>query len=533
MNLCRLYAVLLLGCLRFAASLPPVPRETNSPSVEVNFASLPSNVDQSVQHKNILLSHTVEAGDNGATNGPSGPIKTSQKEKLVITIERTSNGTLQTSPGGPQCSEGTSPEGQKCMAKGALETLLSVADELRKYLGNQNGSLRDQTTLVTTSTVPPKIDTELYKPEHSGCDVQRCTPPNCTCSGEQPPGGLAVKDTPQLVMLTFNHTVHRGNMPFFTKLLGGTHRRNKATGCDISVTFFVSADVDYKLMNELYYLGNEIALHTISNRDDPDFWRSLSPEQWGREVSDQRKMLKAFGNIAERHVKGFSGPFLNTGGDKGFKALQSNAVEYDNSLVHLRRRGEDFPLYPYTLDYGFKMPCVAEPCPQDRYPGLWVFPVNVYLKSEVVDGRDREVPCPIGDACEPQPVTANDTLHYLRSHFEQHYNTNRAPFQLSLSEEWLKDPKRRKGYMAFVEWLLQKEDVHLVTMSQALEFMRKPEPLSSYNKRQCEKHDDRTPCSNPTKCSYPSTPLGNFRFMNTCSGLCPRNFPWLKNPLGH
>ncbi|XP_029844914.3 chitin deacetylase 7-like [Ixodes scapularis] len=540
MNLCRLFAVLLLGCLRFAASLPPVLKEIHLPNVEVSFASLPSNSDPSVQDKNKLPSHPVVVGDTGATNGPSGPINTSQKEKLVITVERTSNSTLQISQGGPQCSEGTSPEGKKCVAKGALETLLSVADELKRYLGDQTGSPRDQTTLVTTetpagttSTVPPKIDTKLYRPEHSGCDVHRCRSPNCACSGELPPGGLTIQDTPQFVMLTFNHTVHRGNMPFFNKLLGGSHNRNKATGCDVLATFFVSADVDYKLMNDLYLMGNEIALHTISNRNDPDFWKSLSPEEWGREVDDQRKMLKVFGNIAERDLKGFSGPFLNTGGENGFKALQSNAVEYDNSLVHLRRRGEDYPLYPYTLDFGFKMPCVVEPCPQDPYPGLWVFPVNVYLKSEVVDGQDREVPCPIGAACEPQPTTAIDTLNYLRSHFEQHYNTNRAPFQLSLSEEWLKDPKRQKGYMVFVKWLLQKEDVHLVTMSQALEFMRNPVPLSRYNQRQCERHDDRTPCSKPTKCSYPTTPLGHFRFMNTCSGPCPPNFPWLKNPLGH
>ncbi|KAG0410534.1 hypothetical protein HPB47_012340 [Ixodes persulcatus] len=296
---------------------------------------------------------------------------------------------------------------------------------------------------ATASTVPPGIDTKLYRPEHSGCDVQRCRPPSCACSSELPPGGLAVKDTPQLVMLTFNHTVHEGNIPFFYKLFGGAHKKNKATGCDISATFFVSADIDYVFMNDFYFVGNEI-----------------------------------------------------------------------RSSVH-------------------QMPCVVEPCPRDPYPGLWVFPVNVYLKSQVVDGQDREVPCPIGDPCEPQPTTADDTFRYLRSHFDQHYNKNRAPFQLSLSEEWLKDPARQEGYMAFVEWLLQKEDVHLVTMSQALEFMRNPVSLSSYNQHQCERHEGRTPCLNPTSCSYPTTPLGNFRFMRICSDTCPPKFPWLNNPLGH
>ncbi|CAN7994965.1 unnamed protein product [Ixodes pacificus] len=540
MNLCKLFAVLILGCLRFSSSVPSVPKETNSPPAKVNFASLSSNVDQSVQHKIQLPSHPVVDGKTGVTNSSSGSIKISQKEKLVITVERTSNSTSEASSDNPQCSKGASLEGQRCVAKGALETLLSVADELKRYLGGQNGSVHDQAMLVTTqvpeatpSTVPPRINTKLYRPEHSGCDVQRCRPPSCTCSSELPPGGLAVKDTPQLVMLTFNHTVHEGNIPFFYKLFGGAHKKNNATGCDISVTFFVSADIDYVFMNEFYFVGNEIALQSISNRNDPDFWRSLSPEQWGREVADQRKMLETFGNITAGDVKGFRGPFFNTGGDKGFKALQSSNVEYDNSLVHLRRRGEDLPLYPYTLDHGFKMPCVVEPCPRDPYPKLWVFPINVYLKSQVVDGQDREVPCPIGDPCEPQPTTADDTFRYLRSHFDQHYTTNRAPFQLSLSEEWLKDPERQEGYMAFVEWLLQKEDVHLVTMSQALEFMRNPESLSRYNQYQCETHDGRTPCLDPTSCPYPSTPLGNFRFMRICPDTCPPNFPWLNNPLGH
>lgn len=270
MNLCRLFAVFMLGCLRFASSVLSVPKETNSPPVQANFASLSSNVDQSVQHKIQLPSHPVVDGKIGVTNRPSGSIKISQKEKLVITIERTSNSTSDTSSENPQCSKGASLEGQTCVAKGALETLLSVADELKRYLGGQNGSVQDQATLVTiplseatASTVPPGIDTKLYRPEHSGCDVQRCRPPSCACSSELPPGGLAVKDTPQLVMLTFNHTVHEGNIPFFYKLFGGAHKKNKATGCDISATFFVSADIDYVFMNDFYFVGNEIALQSI------------------------------------------------------------------------------------------------------------------------------------------------------------------------------------------------------------------------------------------------------------------------------
>ncbi|CAN7944141.1 unnamed protein product [Ixodes hexagonus] len=540
MQLRNFCAVLLLGCIGFAASVPSVPTERNTAPVKEHIESSPSPSSHSTEYNNKQQSpSSVSVGASGVTTQSGGSLKVSRKERLVITVEKTSDG----APGDPKCPEGTGSEGQKCAEKGALETLLSVVEDLKKYLGeNQAGvatslvsATQDPTRLLpvgTTLPVPAKVDTKLYRPDQTGCDVQKCKPPGCACSGEVPPGGLAVKDMPQFVMLTFDYTVHEGNLPFFYKLLGGSNKKHKATGCNVAATFFVTSDIDYVLVNELYAAGNEIALHSVSNRDDPDFWKSLTTDQWEREVIDQIVMLKTFGNITEGDMKGFRGPFLNTGGDNGFQTLHRNNVEYDNSLVHLRRRGEDHPLYPYTLDHGFKMPCVVEPCPRQPYPGLWVFPVNVYLKSEVVEGEDHEVPCPTGDKCEQQPSTAEDTFNYLRSQFEEYYNGNRAPFQLSLGEEWLKDPQRQDGYLRFVDSLLQKDDVHLVTMSEVLDFMRNPVPLSSYNLRHCGKHGDRPPCPMPTSCTYTSTPLGNFRYMRSCAE-CPPNFPWLHNPLGH
>lgn len=38
-------------------------------------------------------------------------------------------------------------------------------------------------------------------------------------------------------------------------------------------------------------------------------------------------------------------------------------------------------MFPYTLDYGHHEMCVVEPCPKDRYPGLWEVPMNSLFKS--------------------------------------------------------------------------------------------------------------------------------------------------------
>ncbi|CAN7989544.1 unnamed protein product, partial [Ixodes hexagonus] len=110
-------------------------------------------------------------------------------------------------------------------------------------------------------TATQVTETETNKLE---CSIDNCKPPQCTCMSQSPPAGLRVEDIPQFVVLTFDGAVNASNMPFYRELLGGLKRRNKASGCAIAATFFVSADrQDYVLVNELYAEGNEIALHSI------------------------------------------------------------------------------------------------------------------------------------------------------------------------------------------------------------------------------------------------------------------------------
>lgn len=70
---------------------------------------------------------------------------------------------------------------------------------------------------------------------------------------------------PQFVMLTFDDAVNDINMDFYRELLAPGMRRNKAHGCNIAATFFVSADyLNYQHVYELYQAGSEIALHSIT-----------------------------------------------------------------------------------------------------------------------------------------------------------------------------------------------------------------------------------------------------------------------------
>ncbi|EEC09664.1 hypothetical protein IscW_ISCW007720 [Ixodes scapularis] len=107
---------------------------------------------------------------------------------------------------------------------------------------------------VPHGVLPPNA----YAPEQ--CNFNNCKLPNCLCESTKPP----VDDMPQFVMLTFDDAVNQVNMKFYQELLADPKRKNKASGCRIAATFFASGDyLDYPSVNELYRMGNEIALHSI------------------------------------------------------------------------------------------------------------------------------------------------------------------------------------------------------------------------------------------------------------------------------
>lgn len=265
-------------------------------------------------------------------------------------------------------------------------------------------------------------------------------------------------------------------------------------------------------------------------KSDATYWRNLNTTEWESEIMDERLMLEKFGNISAKKITGFRGPYLYNGGDMSFRMLHEH-LEYDCTLVHQRIRGEP-PYFPYTLDFGYRERCVVEPCPWGNYPGLWVVPMNTLFKSRVIEEEEHQVPCSVANACVPAPTTANETFEYLRSNFDDFYETNRAPFPIFLQEAWLRDPERKKGYLDFVDWLIQNPDVHIVTISEVVHFMKNPRPMSSYRQRQCTTAEVPSTCKQPRTCFYQRTPAGFGRHMRSCA-RCPRNYPWLNNPLGH
>ncbi|EDO30402.1 predicted protein, partial [Nematostella vectensis] len=352
------------------------------------------------------------------------------------------------------------------------------------------------------------------------CHPDVCKLPNCFCSGALVPGGLNPKEIPQMIMLTFDDAINGQVYPVYQKIFNGKKNPN---GCDIRATFFVSHEyTQYQLLQALYHERHEIADHSISHRLPIPWWKNATVKQWTDEAAGMREILRKFGGVNAEDVKGFRAPFLQIGGDNEFKALHDNKFTYETSMPTQQNNP---PLWPYTLEYASTQECVIPPCPTGSYPGLWEVPMVDYR------GLHGEL-CNMIDGCNP-PTTADDAYNLIKSNFERHYNSNRAPFPMFMHASWfLSYPFALEGYQRFLTEALSQGDVYFVTVSQAIEWIKTPTPLEkikTFAPWQCDKPAPPAPCEDVNVCSYPD----RARYLWTCTRPCPAHYPWTGNPDGN
>ncbi|XP_077547191.1 chitin deacetylase 7-like isoform X2 [Haemaphysalis longicornis] len=254
--------------------------------------------------------------------------------------------------------------------------------------------------------------------EAARCDPSKCRPEeNCLCMSRQPPGNLSVEKMPQFVMLTFDDEVTEGNMRFYRRLLAPGRRRNRANGCNVAATFFVSTVLtDFRLVHELHSTGNEIALHSITHRYNYTYWKTLDAVGWEAELLGGREILRDYALIPEQDMVGARAPFLEAGKGDSLFVMREHGLLYDSSVtVNYAEEPDNLRVFPYTLDYGLQTVCVIAPCIEGNYKGLWTVPLNGYYRTIQDDtGALIQSPCAMADSCDPQPLTRADTFGHLR-----------------------------------------------------------------------------------------------------------------------
>ncbi|KAK7115742.1 chitin deacetylase 7-like [Littorina saxatilis] len=299
-----------------------------------------------------------------------------------------------------------------------------------------------------------------------GCvQKQNCHLPDCFCPTFNHPDFQKVKDIPQMVYFGFDDAL-TVQVDTFYKQLFKESRRNP-NGCPISMSLYVQHQyTDYSLVKSNYEKGNEIGSHSVTHTNVDTEAKLLY------EAGTQKDNLISLGKVPSDQVVGWRSPNLKPAGDAQPEVLKSLNYTYDITLTYTRASADDNVPWPYTLDYGYPYSCGVAPCPSSdvSHPGFWEIPVSA-LYDPV-----SNFPCAYVDSCRPSGEDA--AFNYLWSNFEKVYTSNRAPFGLNMHAAFFYFPGYLEATNTFLDRLLQKDDVYIVTAKQVLDWMRNPVKVS-------------------------------------------------------
>ena len=118
----------------------------------------------------------------------------------------------------------------------------------------------------------------------------------------------------------------------------------------------------------------EYFFSTCRHESSTEMWKYASVERWRDEMVGMRSILSKYGLIPSSEILGQRAPFLQTAGDATFRMLKDNGFVYDSSMP--TRTHMNPPLWPYTLDYGYRQDCQIQPCPKSSFPGIFLISLH-------------------------------------------------------------------------------------------------------------------------------------------------------------
>ena len=336
--------------------------------------------------------------------------------------------------------------------------------------------------------LPPSLLAGPCPPAEKNCTAKDsgCKGAHCNCASELIPGGIAVNDAPQFVVITFTGPLNNDSWYQLRRLFKRDKKKRKnPNGTPTTITLFVTQKKtdDYCRAGEFYRDGHEIAVSAYKLNST---MASLKKDDWEREIMEQKKNLTKEAKVDEDDIKGMRAPDLMTGADAQFKAmlLMSNETKYkdcawkpyDSSIVLGEKMGwkNSPPLWPYTMNYNvFDQIRPQHGHPVQCYPGVWEVPVRRFYDNyssayEFIDDWRS---------------TENEEMQYytLANNFWTHYSTNRAPFLINARTTWFKTvPTAEKALERFIDVVLahDKQDVYVVSMDMMLDWVKNPKKLS-------------------------------------------------------
>ncbi|XP_023329724.1 uncharacterized protein LOC111702311 [Eurytemora carolleeae] len=147
-------------------------------------------------------------------------------------------------------------------------------------------------------------------------------------------------------------------------------------------------------------------------------------------------------------------------------------------------------------------------CPSRSFPGIWEMPLNQITMEEFSCAMSR-----------------------------RHYDTNRAPLGLYFHTLWFKQKKNRAAFRKFLDDMVKRKDVYIVSNWEAIQWMQNPTPLAEMESflpwNTCTEPVpvEEQACNIPRVCKLDSRELRRERYLYTCKE-CPDSYPWIKNEFG-
>ncbi|VDM44761.1 unnamed protein product [Toxocara canis] len=429
-------------------------------------------------------------------------------------------------PGGPCMNDAMCVDGSKCVIGKCICVSGVTIDGRACQLGSTDRSKRSLPGQHTATQ--RRLDDTVHNrqlndirpcPSDGSCQLPDCY---CSRSGMEIPGGYEAIEVPQMVILTFDDPVTDRSIKIFKSLFSGRFRN--PNGCPIKATFFVSHEWNnYDQTQWLMSNGHEIAVRSMTG----DALGDASSERWHAEVMGMRDALRLFSYVPNDEIVGARAPHLKIAGDKQFSTLKSSGFTYDSTMSF-----SGGPFWPQTFDFALAWGCSQAGCPRISHPGLWEIPI-----SRITRGDSREDHITLKDALRVGDLPA-DIANMLEDNFQRHYQSNRAPFVIAISTDYLtslQDNGAVNALEMFISKVLQNSDMYIVSASQALQWLQLPTRLSkihNFTAWQCplRTRDHVLPCENPSTCAFTSD-RGVAHTFRVC-GSCPRAYPRLGDPTG-
>ncbi|GLV42426.1 Chitin deacetylase-like 9 [Carabus blaptoides fortunei] len=291
------------------------------------------------------------------------------------------------------------------------------------------------------------------KKELEICTADNCKLPDCQCAVTEIPD---TKNRPQLVMLSFNDAVT--DMIYNNMWAKLPLDSKNPDGCPISATLFVTHQyTNYQIVNKLYNKGFEIASNSITKNALLEYWQKADVDTIAKEMGGQRDFIAEFANIPTSAITGSRIPFFSLN-ENTFEGLQKTGLKYDATL----QIGK--PYFPFTLDYKTPLTCNSDKC---QVKGFWELPLIAIVRK---DG----IPCNSLLACAVEG-SADEIFEWLKENFENHYNMQKAPFNLMVDYAWyVASDEHPLALHKFMEHLKTLDDVYIVSFDKVLEWAKNP-----------------------------------------------------------